>query len=161
MADLEPERLVGGIRGGHGRSCCCCGNWGGSVPAPARSLWRLLPGRRGPARVLGFALAYALPIGLDALALLAADEGHGEAALDVSLTLLILTVTALAMDLETCRGEPRYWPSRLSLLPSVYQMRYLALQAAYRIAQIVAAITIWQFVIDGGGPTETPAKFQP
>ncbi|UOB15403.1 DUF6185 family protein [Streptomyces sp. HP-A2021] len=125
------------------------------------ALWRLLPGRRGPARALGFGLAYALPIGLDALALLATDEGHGEAALDVSLTLLILTVTALAMDLETFRGERRYWPSRLSLLLSVYQMRYLALQAAYLIAQIVAAITIWQFVTDGGGPTETPVKFQP
>lgn len=125
------------------------------------ALWRLLPGRRGPARALGFGLAYALPIGLDALARLATDESHGEAALDVSLTLLILTVTALAMDLETFRSERRYWPSRLSLLLSVYQMRYLALQAAYLIAQIVAAITIWQFVTDSGGPTETPVKFQP
>ncbi|MGC0372531.1 DUF6185 family protein [Streptomyces sp. SAI-229] len=125
------------------------------------ALWRLLPGRRGPARALGFGSVYALPTGLDALARLATDESQGDAALDVSLTLLILTVTALAMDLETFRGERRYWPSQLSLLLSVYQMRYLALQAAYLIAQIVAAITIWQFVTDSGGPTENPVKFQP
>ncbi|MGX1625747.1 DUF6185 family protein [Streptomyces sp. NPDC055506] len=63
--------------------------------------------------------------------------------------------------METFRGERHYWPSRLSLLLSVYQMRCLALQAAYLIAQIVAAITIWQFVTDGGGPTETQVKVQP
>ncbi|GAA4890403.1 DUF6185 family protein [Streptomyces coeruleoprunus] len=125
------------------------------------ALWRLLPGRRGPARAFGFTAAYALPTGLAAPGVVLTDESHGDAALDVSLTLLILTLTALAMDLETFRGERRYWPSRLSLLLSVYQMRYLALQTAYLIAQVVAAITIWQFVTDAGGPGEPPVKFQP
>ncbi|MBM9617633.1 DUF6185 family protein [Streptomyces zhihengii] len=125
------------------------------------ALWRLLPGRRGPARALWFTLAYALPTVLDAGGRTLMDEGLGDMAFDVSLTLLILTLTALAMDVETFRSERRYWPSRLSLLLSVYQLRYLALQAAYLIAQVVAAITIWQFVTDGGGPVEGPAKLLP
>jgi hypothetical protein len=112
------------------------------------ALWRHLPGRRGPAKALPVALAFALPITLDSLGYRFTGESTANLALAVSAMLFVLTVTSIAADFDTFHGERRYWQSRLGLLLSIYQMRYYSLQVAYLIAQIVAMITIWEFVAE-------------
>ncbi|NWF30096.1 hypothetical protein HW130_28210 [Streptomyces sp. PKU-EA00015] len=109
------------------------------------ALWRRLPGRRGAAKALPIALAFALPVGLRALGNRFTQESNANLALYVVAMLFVLTITGIALDLDTFRSERRYWQSRLGLLLSVYQMRYYSLQMAYLIAQVVAMITIWQF----------------
>ncbi|MET9380143.1 DUF6185 family protein [Streptomyces sp. NPDC002928] len=121
------------------------------------ALWRRLPGRRGPVRSLSIAAAFALPIGLDAVGNWFTREAQTNLALYAVAMLLVLTVTGMAIDLETFRGERRYWQSRLGLLLSVYQMRYFSLQMAYLLAQLIAVFTLWQFFTDGGGPPEQGA----
>ncbi|WP_150477533.1 DUF6185 family protein [Streptomyces alboniger] len=123
------------------------------------ALWRALPGRRGPVKALTVAAAYALPAVPDALGNFALDQGHGDLALIVVTMLPVLTLTGIALDLETFQGERRYWQSRVGLLLSIYQMRYFSLQLAYLVAQAVALITLWQFFADtGGGPP--PKEFE-
>ncbi|MDX3638339.1 DUF6185 family protein [Streptomyces sp. MB09-02B] len=109
------------------------------------ALWRVLPGRRGAVKALPVAVAFALPVGLDVLMARLLDESSANVALYVSTMLFVLTVTAIALDLDTFSGERRYWQSRLGLLLSIYQMRYYSLQVAYLIGQVIAIITIWQF----------------
>lgn len=120
------------------------------------ALWRVLPGRRGAVKALPVAVAFALPVGLDVLVARLLRESSANVALYVSTMLFVLTVTAIALDLDTFAGERRYWQSRLGLLLSIYQMRYYSLQVAYVIGQVIAIITIWQFfaepdVVPSGG----------
>lgn len=112
------------------------------------ALWRHLPGQRGAAKALPVAVAFSLPIGVDALVLQFTNESTGNFALVVSAMLFVLTVSGIALDFDTFRGERRYWQSRLGLLLSIYQMRYYSLQVAYLIAQIIAMIAIWEFFAD-------------
>ncbi|WP_327729056.1 DUF6185 family protein [Streptomyces sp. NBC_00487] len=109
------------------------------------ALWRVLPGRRGAVKALPVATAFAVPVGLDVLVARLMRESAANVALYVLTMLFVLTVTGIALDLDTFAGERRYWQTRLGLLLSVYQMRYYSLQVAYLIGQIIAIITIWQF----------------
>nr|WP_237505126.1 DUF6185 family protein [Streptomyces sp. SID8378] len=118
------------------------------------ALWRQLPGRRGPVRILPLAGAYALPIGVDAFGNWLTYEEQTNLALYAVSMLLVLTITSIVFDLRVFRSERRYWQSRLGLLLSVYQMRYFSLQIAYLLAQLVTLFTLWQFFTDGGGPPE-------
>ncbi|MGW6902929.1 DUF6185 family protein [Streptomyces sp. NPDC054940] len=117
------------------------------------ALWRVLPGRRGAVKALPVAFAFALPVGLDALLRWFTREGTANLALYVVTMLLVLTVTGIALDLDTFRTERRYWQSRLGLLLSVYQMRYYSLQVAYLVGQVIAVISIWKFFAE---PSSTP-----
>lgn len=121
------------------------------------ALWRRLPGSRGPVKSLPIAAAFALPIGIDAIGNWFTRESQTNLALYAVAMLLVLTVTGIVLDLETFRGERRYWQSRLGLLLSVYQMRYFSLQMAYLLAQLIAMFTLWQFFADAGGPPEKGA----
>ncbi|MEU3605479.1 DUF6185 family protein [Streptomyces sp. NPDC035033] len=120
------------------------------------ALWRLLPGRRGAAKALPVTAAFALPAAADSLVLHFTDESTAGLALAVSAMLLVLTVTGIAVDFDTFRTEQRYWQSRLGLLLSIYQMRYYSLQFAYLIAQIVAMISIWQFLSEPDAAPQPP-----
>ncbi|MGI5426658.1 DUF6185 family protein [Streptomyces sp. CA-179760] len=117
------------------------------------ALWRVLPGRRGAVKALPVAFAFALPVALDALSGWFVQEGTANLALYATTMLFVLTVTGIALDLDTFRTERRYWQSRLGLLLSVYQMRYYSLQVAYLIGQVIAVITIWKFFAE---PSATP-----
>ncbi|MFI9722150.1 DUF6185 family protein [Streptomyces sp. NPDC052396] len=109
------------------------------------ALWRLLPGRRGPARALSLVAAYALLIGLGILGNLLTDQGIGNVAIGISLMLLVLTLTSLAMDADTFRSERRFWPNRVGLLLSIYQIRSFSAQIAYILVQLVAVLTVLKF----------------
>ncbi|NJQ00135.1 DUF6185 family protein [Streptomyces zingiberis] len=116
------------------------------------ALWRVLPGRRGAVKALPVAAAFGLPLALDAVVARVMNESQSSHPLYAAAMLLVLTLTGIAVDLETFRGERRYWQSRLGLLLSVYQMRYLSLQFAYVLVQIAGVITVWDFFTDTGGP---------
>ncbi|MFE9177100.1 DUF6185 family protein [Streptomyces sp. NPDC007126] len=108
------------------------------------ALWRILPGRRGPARASGLALVYAAPVLVQWTGDWIVDQSFGTWPLELSLTLLVLTLTGVAMDIDTFRGERRYWPTTASLLLSVYQWRTASVQVAFLVGQVVALVTIWQ-----------------
>ncbi|WP_406468786.1 DUF6185 family protein [Streptomyces hirsutus] len=108
------------------------------------ALWRVLPGRRGPARASGLALVYAAPVLVQWTGNWIVDQPFHTWPLELSLTLLVLTLTGVAMDIDTFRGERRYWPTRASLLLSVYQWRTASVQVAFLVGQLVALVTIWQ-----------------
>ncbi|MFD7700894.1 DUF6185 family protein [Streptomyces caelestis] len=108
------------------------------------ALWRVLPGRRGPARASGLALVYAAPVLVQLGGNWIIDQPFGTWPLELSLTLLVLTLTGVAMDVDTFRGEKRYWPTKASLLLSVYQWRTASVQMAFLVGQLVALVTIWQ-----------------
>ncbi|MEU4658273.1 DUF6185 family protein [Streptomyces sp. NPDC023723] len=108
------------------------------------ALWRVLPGRRGPARASGLALVYAAPVFAQWAGDWIVDQSFGTWPLDLSLMLLVLTLTGVAMDIDTFRGERRYWPTRAGLLLSLYQWRTASVQMAFLVGQLVALVTIWQ-----------------
>ncbi|GGO53725.1 hypothetical protein GCM10012286_61790 [Streptomyces lasiicapitis] len=116
------------------------------------ALWQELPGRRGPAKALALAAAYAMPIGLFALGNWSLGEEQTALAFAAASMLLILTLTGVRMDLETFRSELLPGRGSLSLLPVVYQTRYLSIQFAWVLAQAAAIATIAQFFADNGGP---------
>ncbi|WP_181796135.1 DUF6185 family protein [Streptomyces sp. WELS2] len=108
------------------------------------ALWRVLPGRRGPARASVIALAYATPVLVQWAGDWIVDQSFNTWPLELSLTLLVLTLTGVAMDIDTFHGERHYWPSRASMLLSIYQWRTASVQVAFLIGQLVALVTIWQ-----------------
>ncbi|GGJ95077.1 hypothetical protein GCM10011583_28250 [Streptomyces camponoticapitis] len=108
------------------------------------ALWRVLPGRRGPAKALGLSLVYATPVGLYWIISRAVEQPSGTWALDVALTLLVLTTTGVAMDIDTFRNEGHYWPTKAALLLSIYQLRTASVQLAFFVAQVVALVGVWQ-----------------
>ncbi|MEU8870067.1 DUF6185 family protein [Streptomyces javensis] len=107
------------------------------------ALWRVLPGHRGPMRALSPTIAYAIPIGVGALVNRITDTELGNAVLSISLMLIVLALTSLWMDMATFSGERQLWPTRLSLLLSIYQVRTLSVHATFLIAQFAAAAAIW------------------
>ncbi|HET6359183.1 DUF6185 family protein [Streptomyces sp.] len=107
-------------------------------------LWRLLPGRRGPAKALLLCLGYATPIADYWLLSRAVGQSIGTLTLDVALTLLVLTSTGVAMDIDTFRQEGHYWPTKAALLLSIYQLRTASVQLAFFVAQLVALVGVWQ-----------------
>ncbi|WP_217210391.1 DUF6185 family protein [Streptomyces sp. AC550_RSS872] len=108
------------------------------------ALWRVLPGRRGPARAFGLALVYVTPVLVQLIGNRIVGQPFGTWPLHLSLTLLVLTLTGVAMDIDTFRGEKHYWPTKMGLLLSVYQWRTASIQVAFLVGQIVALVTIWQ-----------------
>ncbi|MFJ7949532.1 DUF6185 family protein, partial [Streptomyces sp. NPDC096354] len=115
------------------------------------ALWRVLPGRRGPARALGLSLVYATPVLVHWIGIRLVEQPFSNWALDVSLTLLVLTLTGVAMDIDTFQREGHFWPTKAGLLLSVYQWRTASVQVAFLVGQIVALVTIWQ-QLKGGEP---------
>ncbi|MFF5701236.1 DUF6185 family protein [Streptomyces sp. NPDC012794] len=108
------------------------------------ALWRVLPGRRSPVRALSLTAAYALPVCVGALLTQITDTELGYVFLHVALMLLVLTLTSIWMDMETFSEERRFWPSRLGLLLSVYQLRGLSTQVAYLAAQLAIVVSVWR-----------------
>ncbi|MET8011139.1 DUF6185 family protein [Streptomyces sp. NPDC005271] len=117
--------------------------WAG-VGLALGALWRMLPGRRGPMRALSLTLAYAIPIGIGALVNRITDTELGNAVLSASLMLIVLTLTSIWLDMATFSRERQLWPTRLSLLLSIYQVRTISAQAAFLLAQLAAAASIWK-----------------
>ncbi|MEV4743294.1 DUF6185 family protein [Streptomyces sp. NPDC049555] len=113
------------------------------------ALWRLLPGRRGPARAFALTVAYTLLIALGIVGSLITNQEIGNVAVAISLMLLVLTLTSLAMDADTFRSERRFWPNRMALLLSIYQIRSFSAQVAYILMQLVAVLTILKFFAGG------------
>ncbi|WP_404200364.1 DUF6185 family protein [Streptomyces tauricus] len=108
------------------------------------ALWRELPGRRGPVRAFWLAFVYAAPVLVHWAGVRTFDQAFGTWAFNLSLTLLVLTLTGVVMDIDTFRREGHYWPTKAGLLLSVYQWRTASFQVAFLVGQIVALVTIWQ-----------------
>jgi hypothetical protein len=107
-------------------------------------LWRVLPGRRGPAKAVGVWLVYTAPVVGHWILTRATGQTMGTWALHLALTLLVLTCTGVAMDIRTFRQEGIYWPTKASLLLSIYQLRTASVQLAFFVAQVVALVGVWQ-----------------
>ncbi|WP_162625053.1 DUF6185 family protein [Streptomyces cadmiisoli] len=108
------------------------------------ALWRVLPGRRGPAKAVGLSVVFATPVVAHWIISTAVGQPIGTLALHVALTLLVLTSTGVAMDIDTFRQEGHYWPTKAALLLSIYQLRTASVQLAFFVAQVVALVGVWQ-----------------
>lgn len=116
------------------------------------AMHRLLPGRRGYTRALAMWLVLVIPVALDSLiTYLLAEDPYMFWLISQAALLPLLTVTGIAMDMETFRGERLYWRSRPKLLLSVYQWRSASVQIAFTLAQLVAVVGLWQQLKGGGG----------
>ncbi|MCX5381589.1 DUF6185 family protein [Streptomyces sp. NBC_00091] len=107
------------------------------------ALWRVLPGGRSPVRALSLTAAYAIPVCVGALVAQITDVELGYVFLHVALMLLVLTLTSIWMDMATFSEERKFWPTRLGLLLSVYQLRGLSTQVAYLLVQLGAVVAVW------------------
>ncbi|MFE0191743.1 DUF6185 family protein [Streptomyces sp. NPDC058989] len=112
------------------------------------TLWRVLPGERGPVRAFNLFIAWLVPIGV--IAVLIPNMGGTElglAVLNVILMLMVLTLTGMWMDTDTFSRERHYKTKRLGLLTSIYQVHGLSGQIAFLIAQLATAVTIWHHIV--------------
>ncbi|MEU0007535.1 DUF6185 family protein [Streptomyces sp. NPDC006314] len=107
------------------------------------TLWRLLPGRRSQARAWLLTAAYGFPAVLAAALIHIMDTDPRQLLLYAALLLVVLTLTSIWMDMATFREERQYWPSRVALLLSVYQLRGLSGQITWLLAQVGAVVTIY------------------
>lgn len=107
------------------------------------ALWRLLPGRQGPLRAWSLSVAYGVPVSLAILLNRITNAYPGQLFLFALLLLSILTLTSIWTDMATFREERLYWPSRSSLLVSIYQMRGISSQLAWLLVQFTAVVGIW------------------
>lgn len=117
------------------------------------ALWRLLPGRRGPVRAWNLTIAYALPAGVVLLIIRLidfirlADWGAKSLLLFSLLMVIILTLTGIWMDTSTLSEDRQFWPSRLTLLLSIYQVRGFSGQIALLITQVGAVVAIYRNLV--------------
>ncbi|ANP49284.1 hypothetical protein J2Z21_002090 [Streptomyces griseochromogenes] len=117
------------------------------------ALWRLLPGRRGTVRAWSVTVAYALPAGLVFLFIRLTDfirlsnSGSMYLLLFSLLMLTILTLTGIWMDTATFSEEREFWPSRFTLLLSLYQVRGFSGQIALLLTQVTAVAAIYRDLV--------------
>ncbi|WP_067128794.1 DUF6185 family protein [Streptomyces yokosukanensis] len=107
------------------------------------ALWRLLPGRRSPARAWSLTFSYAVPACLVVLLNKFTGVDFRDLLFYSVLMLIILTLTSIWTDASTFGEERQYWPSRLTLLVSIYQLRGLSAHIAWIGAQVAVAVGIW------------------
>lgn len=117
------------------------------------ALWRDLPGRHGPTKALFVAVAFAVPVAGHQIITQVIGQSAPSALRSIAAFASVMTFTGLVMDVETFQSERRYWPSNMSLVAYVYQMRVASV--AFFLAQILALATIWKTIREGG-PTEPP-----
>ncbi|MFF4570574.1 DUF6185 family protein [Streptomyces sp. NPDC001410] len=117
------------------------------------ALWRLLPGHRGPRRAWCLTIAYALPAGVVLLFIHLTDfirlknVGAEKLLLFSLLMLTILTLTSIWMDTATFSEERQFWPSRFTLLLSIYQVQGFSGQVVLLITQVGAVVTTYRALV--------------
>ncbi|MFF9000800.1 DUF6185 family protein [Streptomyces achromogenes] len=112
------------------------------------ALWRLLPGRPSPARALSLVLAYAVAA-CPAVLLDYFIGGAFRYLLLYSLFMaVVLTATSIVMDASTFSEDQQYTHSRFALVMSIYRLHGFAAYIAWFMAQLAAAATLWQYLID-------------
>ncbi|MFJ9791953.1 DUF6185 family protein [Streptomyces globosus] len=120
------------------------------------ALWRSLPGRHGPTKACWVAAVYAVPVTASHIIVRAIGQSEMGVVGVIATFASVMTFTGFVMDVQTFRGDRRYWATNASLVAYVYQMRIASV--AFFLAQIVALATIWKAFKDGGpsGPTPGP-----
>ncbi|MET9452415.1 DUF6185 family protein [Streptomyces cinerochromogenes] len=111
------------------------------------ALWRLLPGRLSPLRAWSLVVAYAVPACLAVLLNIFTGGSFRELLLYSLFMAVILTGTSMWMDTSTFDQDQRYAHGRLALLVSIYRFRGVTVLFGWLLAQLVAATTLWQFMV--------------
>ncbi|RSS49343.1 hypothetical protein EF912_23970 [Streptomyces sp. WAC07061] len=119
------------------------------------ALWRDLPGRHGPSKAFGVAVAFAVPV--FAHQVIAQTIGQSMEGTNPAMAAFasVMTFTGLVMDVQTFQSERRYWPTSAGLVAYVYQMRFASV--AFCLAQLLALATIWKTLREGG-PMTPPGR---
>ncbi|MEU6866439.1 DUF6185 family protein [Streptomyces sp. NPDC046876] len=119
------------------------------------AVWRDLPGRHGPTKAFCVAVAFAVPVAAHQIVTQSIGQSTPVALRSIAAFASVLTFTGLAMDIQTFQSERRYWPTNMSLVAYVYQMRIASV--AFFLAQVLALATIWKTIREGG-PTPPPSR---
>jgi hypothetical protein len=119
-------------------------------------LWQRWPCRirRGIAKALPLISAYAAA-NLVLFATVELGGDNSRALLGIALFAAVTMVTALWMDLDALRSNDTWWSRRRDALAAAYGMENLATQVTFVAAQVVAVITVLDFL--SGGIQEQPA----
>ncbi|CAL9461403.1 DUF6185 family protein [Streptomyces sp. enrichment culture] len=112
------------------------------------ALWRLLPGRPSPVRALSLVLAYAVPACLAVLLNLLIGGAFTRLLLYSLFMAVVLTATSIVMDASTFSEDQQYTHSRFALVMSIYRLQGFAAYIAWFLAQLAAAATLWEYLID-------------
>ncbi|MFF5706435.1 DUF6185 family protein [Streptomyces sp. NPDC012794] len=118
------------------------------------ALWRDLPGRHGPSKAFGVAAAFAVPVAAHQVIAQTIGQSMQGTTPAMAAFASVMTFTGLVMDVQTFQSERRYWPTSAGLVAYVYQMRFASL--AFCLAQLVAVVTIWKTLREGGPLTPPP-----
>ncbi|MFF4695808.1 DUF6185 family protein [Streptomyces chattanoogensis] len=120
------------------------------------ALWRDLPGRHGPTKAFCVAIAFAIPAGVHEIIATLIGQSQQNATSAIAVFVSVMTFTGFVMDVQTFQSERRYWPTSASLVVYVYQMKVAS--AAFFLAQILALVTIWKALREGGPVVPPPSR---
>ncbi|QFZ19481.1 DUF6185 family protein [Saccharothrix syringae] len=121
-------------------------------------LWRYLPGKRGPLKVLLVVLMYWLVLlGGFGIAFLVGDELNFNHLLDCLVYFVVVTVVGLLMDLATLRPLSSAWSRPRQALLAAYGMQNAVGQLTFVLAQVAALLAIVAFLRGGAEPPSYPS----
>ncbi|GLX23627.1 MULTISPECIES: DUF6185 family protein [Streptomyces] len=120
------------------------------------ALWRDLPGRHGPTKAFGVAVAFAVPVAAHQFIAQAIGQSVAASTPAMAAFASVMTFTGLVMDVQTFQSERRYWPTSAGLVAYVYQMRFASV--AFCLAQLLALATIWKTLREGGPMAPPPSR---
>ncbi|GAB1515727.1 DUF6185 family protein [Actinophytocola sp. KF-1] len=121
-------------------------------------LWRHLPGKRGPVKVLPLAVLFVV----SRLGMLGVEHVTGVAVstdelVSCGVFVGVVTIIGLLMDLATLRPLSSAWSRPRQALMAVYGVQNLAGQLTFLLAQVAATLAIVAFLRGGAEPPPYPA----
>jgi hypothetical protein len=119
------------------------------------ALWQQLPGRRGPLRIAPVAGVFVLAqLGIVGPTGVTGHPGSGDALIDVTTYIAVLTSIGLAMDVSVLRGLRTTWARPWQAFRQAYGMQNIGGQLTFLLAQMAAVLAIMAYL---HGSPEPPA----
>lgn len=121
-------------------------------------LWRHLPGKRGPVKVLPLVVMFVVPrLGTVGVEYLTGVRLSTDELVACGLFLGVVTIIGLLMDLATLRPLSSAWSRPRQALMAVYGVQNLAGQLTFLLAQVAATLAIVAFLSGGAEPPAYPS----
>jgi hypothetical protein len=121
-------------------------------------LWRHLPGKRGPVKVLPLAVMFVVSrlgtLGVEHVTGVAVSTN---ALVSCGIFVGVVTIIGLLMDLATLRPLSSAWSRPRQALMAVYGVQNIAGQLTFLLAQVAATLAIVAFLRGGAEPPPYPS----
>ena len=121
-------------------------------------LWRHLPGKRGPVKVLPLAVMFVVSqLGSLGVEHITGVAGSTDELVKCGIFVGVVTIIGLLMDLASLRPLSSAWSRPRQALMAVYGVQNLAGQLTFVLAQVAATLAIVAFLRGGAEPPPYPA----